>query len=120
MNELIRAMIDSGDCPPQILEDCIRDHNGGELVNVFVVSGESGDYSGTRVWLVSVYLTQEPARQLVNHLNAWLLSVDLLKDGECRYRRMPHPRPSPPEDPNFEYDNSYGTKYSYSEIPLKG
>jgi len=136
---LLLAMIEDSDCPNGILSDALQEYcsewmEGDKLAIVYVVTGETGEYSSWMTWNVSAYLDERAARARADELNKWCAdrSIQHLPNEQERARRdqmfgelnwwayhMEIEKSGCPLDPKFHCDSN-GTIYSVVEIPLKG
>lgn len=82
---------------------------------VYVVCGETGEYSNAKVWYVRSFLSPEPANAFRDRLNKWCEERGLHNEGLGRDFRE---HGKPPEDPHFCCDYT-GTSYGILEIPLE-
>lgn len=90
-----------------------------EAKMVYVVSGETGEYSDSRTWHVRAFHDKAQAEALCKLLNDWCKEKGVerksYKDPGIKTWEFEE---KPVEDPNF--DLSYnGTDYGVLEIPLE-
>lgn len=81
---------------------------------VYVVMGETGEYSDHREWPVSAYLHEDEAKEIVLALHVWLRE----NEADRTNYRYAETRPACPLDPNFETDYT-GTRYYVMPVPLR-
>lgn len=85
---------------------------------VFVVMGETGEYSDRKEWPVIAYLDEASAKNHVLALDAWLREHRMHMDGtdflQYEFRQN---KPATDLDSSFEVDYT-GTRYYVMEVSL--
>lgn len=86
---------------------------------VYVVLGNTGEYSDHRTWLVKAFTTEEAAKEHVRKALEWARSVGVSRREWCAisWEKRDAIRKSNPFDPNMEWDYT-GTDYTYTEVEL--
>lgn len=79
---------------------------------VFLVTGETGEYSDHSEWTVAAYITRKEAQKHVDLCEKWYNDEDALS------KRYNTPRLNCPYDPDFMCDYT-GTTWRIHEIPLR-
>lgn len=107
LSDRLTALIRNPDTPTYVLRDAVREEEP-TVASVFVVSGETGEYSDKRSWAVAAYLERVQAEAVADRLNQWCSRQRCGWAGEGYCDR---PKGKPPDDPHFECDTSTGTGY---------
>lgn len=84
---------------------------------VYLVGGDTGEYSDHRAWWVKAFLDKEEAERFCERLNAWVKDRKWDNGNDGYWEFEWDKRPKPPEDPHFEVDYM-GTRYSVVEVPV--
>lgn len=116
------AMLNNSETPNYALHDKLQEE-GLELTEVYVVTGQTGEFSDWHTWHVAAFLFEEQAQELCDKLENWC------RDNKCHCStprreitaaRVAEEIPEKcPFDPNFLY-YSDGVGYTVETIPLKG
>lgn len=117
LSERLTQLLKNPDSPPFLLREAVMEEP--TMLNVYVVSGETGQYSGKCSWTVAGFLDKEQADTFCDRCNEWCKQLGFntsqyihLADYEDR-EAAKHPL-----DPNFKCDYT-GTEYTVFEIPLR-
>jgi hypothetical protein len=87
------------------------------LSEVFVLFGQTGEYSDRQEWLVAAYATEAAAQAAVEHHEAWLRERGLSScDGDISYDGR-RDLVKPDWDPHLSVDYT-GTRYYYARAPM--
>ena len=116
LSDTLLALLRNPETPDYVFRDVVIEHihDGAKMASVYVVSGETGEYSDRRNWPVVAFLEKAQAEAFCERLNAWC------KENFCWYFSSDHyNRPTLcPLDLNFSCDYT-GTAYHMWEIPLR-
>lgn len=92
------------------------------MTTVYIVRGDSGQYSSFEMWDVKGYRSEEEAKALCARLNDWL-KVRRIHRSDCKV--PPKDRVSlliegerPPEDAGFTEPSYSGNEYTIWEVDL--
>lgn len=79
---------------------------------VYIVRGDTGDYSDFCMWDVKAYRSKDEADALCARLNDWLRSKQFHRD-QCKKAQCPADRrdEKPPEDPGYMSPSYGGNEY---------
>lgn len=117
LHETINALLRNPDVPMEVIRDAILEYGDPNVAKVYIVCGNTGTYSGFRIWDVAAFLLEEHAQKFCDELNAWCKSkgVDQGSEGRISHslRRLTNPL-----DPNYGCDSN-GVRYGVSELPLR-
>lgn len=87
------------------------------MANVYIVQGETGEYSDRTEWAVAAYLHEDDAKEHVRALDAWL--GERKQRYNCAHVCLDRRRlPKCTLDPHFQCDYT-GTRYYYYAVELK-
>jgi hypothetical protein len=90
---------------------------------VYVVMGETGEYSDRAFWHVVAYRDEEAAKAHVQRAEAWLMKngvhCDAPNPGGIDYEDREALVGQNPEDPNMKVPEYYGSRYFYFDVELR-
>jgi hypothetical protein len=117
ISETVFQLIRNPETPQEAIRDAVIEE-GEAVASVFVVTGETGEYSDTSSWNVAAFLDKAQAEAFCESLNQWcrdhgvLMSLRITVTWEERYSLKN------PLDPDFSCDYT-GTQYHCFETPLR-
>lgn len=85
---------------------------------VYIVRGDTGEYSDFQMWDVAAFHSEDNAKALAARLNGWLTLNKLHRDQNNAGGYRSSREEKPPEDPGFQCDYT-GAKYEVWSIEVK-
>ncbi len=87
------------------------------MAKVYIVMGDTGEWSDHREWPVVAYLDEQKATDRVTALDTWLVENKVSRNHSDVLPYEERDRLKNPLDPNFQADYT-GTRYSAMEVEL--
>jgi len=90
------------------------------MIKIYVVVGDTGEYSDHHQWLVCAYMSEELAQARVIELETLMKTLGAVADAEWEERELAMDKMRKHEHGDQFFNIDYtGTTYSYIEIELK-
>lgn len=113
-------MLNNPDTPNFAIKDALEER-GINVAEVYIVVGQTGEYSRYRGWYIAAYLDNDTAIQCRDKLNTWCKENNCADNqyGNWHYLSEVERHKICPLDPSFNSDYN-GTLYTVISIELKG
>lgn len=113
LSDRLMALLRNPETPTYALRDAVAEEEG-TVASVWVVVGETSDFSDKITWTVTAYLEESQAEACCKRLNDWC------KANGCQNRgKSVLPPTKPVDDPNFCCDPYTGTSYAIEQVVLR-
>lgn len=90
------------------------------MTKVYVVTGDTGEYSDYRQWMVCAYMSEDAAKARVIELETLMKTLGAVTDSEWEQRAAATDAMRKHEHGDQAFDIDYtGTRYSYEAVELK-
>ncbi len=114
----ITALLRNPETPDHMLRDALQEE-GWDVAKVYVVVGETDEYSDRQTWTVAAYLAEEQAETEAARLNMWCRENHVhITNRAYALRSRNRTDQKPSGDPGFQCDYT-GTEYTVDAVELR-
>lgn len=122
LSERLMSLIRNPECPDYVIRDAVLEEEAA-VADVYVIEGQTGEYSDRQSWSVAAFLAEEHAQEFCDKLNAWCKEKRIAKSN-YDYEAADELRDQKTWSFNCPLDPGLcvyytGTSYLVYKIPLK-
>lgn len=119
LSDAMLNMLRNPETPTYVLRDALREEEC-PVHTIYVVSGNTGEYSNKRSWTVAAFLCEQQAIAFVERLHKWVEDNGFKDTTPEDYWEQKYDGTGikPPDDPKFDADYN-GVWYNIWNVPLK-